>query len=98
MAKRALLVGLTLVAGCYGGGAFNCTTDTQCSGGVCTSDGFCAFADPMCPTGFKYGDLSGPKSGTCVGTMNSMPDAPVDMFVPDTPPGQVCGTRHAHAQ
>ncbi|HEX5062085.1 MAG TPA: hypothetical protein VFV99_22100, partial [Kofleriaceae bacterium] len=38
-----------------------------------------------CTSGFRYGELSGPMSGTCVGVQQQ--DGGVDI---DTPPGQVC--------
>jgi hypothetical protein len=78
-----------------GGGAFNCTSDQQCSGaggaGTCQPNGFCSFADGACTSGQRYGDLSGGLSNVCVG--DEPPDAAVvvdakpDIFIP---PGDTC--------
>lgn len=74
----------SLVGACspYGGGAFECSADTQCGGaGKCT-DGFCSFPDSLCDSGFRYGELSGPLSGQCVGDRTD--DAGVDtVYIPD---------------
>ena len=79
----------TFSVGCspYGGGTFTCAENTQCGAGGTCSDGFCSFPDPDCDSGLRYGDLSGPLSGQCVGADMPMPDAG-DM--PDSPPGVVC--------
>jgi hypothetical protein len=75
---RALVVAAALV-GCspYGGGAFTCTQDSQCSGGGQCVNSFCAFSDGQCPSGLRYGELSGPNSNVCVG--QEMPDAGTPM-------------------
>lgn len=67
----------------YGGGAFECSLDNQCSGGTC-SDGFCAFPDGNCESGLRYGDLSGPRAGQCVGGSTMMDDAATDSRMNDT--------------
>jgi hypothetical protein len=75
----------------YGGGAFSCTTDEQCgAGGRCESDHFCAFLSSGCPSGYKYGEASGPNSNQCVGGSNDggLVDGPGSNI--DTPPGQFC--------
>jgi hypothetical protein len=46
--------------------------DSQCGAGGKCSDGFCSFPDDGCPSGFRFGELSGPQSGQCVGA------APID--------------------
>lgn len=50
--------------------AFACIDDTDCKSdddaGVCQPDGYCSFPDPMCASGQRYGQLSGPLSGECV--------------------------------
>ncbi|HEY5938620.1 MAG TPA: hypothetical protein VIU61_28410 [Kofleriaceae bacterium] len=55
----------------FGGGAFNCTDDSQCTrggmAGTCQGTGFCSFADDTCPSGQRYGDSSGGLGGVCVG-------------------------------
>jgi alpha-tubulin suppressor-like RCC1 family protein len=51
---------------CVQKGEFECTTDEQCSPGVCGSRSFCAFADPGCPSGYRYGSYSAIGiAGTC---------------------------------
>lgn len=76
----------------FGGGAFECSLDTECNGGSCSS-GFCSFADSDCPSGLRFGDLSGPNSGQCVGgggggSDSGMPDTALDAFV--APDGRSC--------
>jgi hypothetical protein len=81
------LAGLAVFAtGCYGG-SFTCLSDAQCGiGGRCEPDHFCAFADTTCPSGFKYGDTSGPNSSQCVnGSDGGIVDGPID-----TPPNEFC--------
>ena len=70
MATRVLLavtVGVW-VAACspFGGGAFTCESDGQCGAGGKCSNSFCSFADPSCMSGYRYGELSGGASNTCV--------------------------------
>jgi len=76
------------IAACspFGGGAFACSDNSQCGAtGVCSA-GFCAFADPSCSSGERYGGASGPMSNQCVGgstpTMDSgAPDSEVPLGV-----------------
>src|ERR1044071_7917818 len=82
------LVGaLGLGAGCSpcGGGSFACSDNAQCApNGTCAA-GFCAFPDPSCPSMLKYGDSSGPHSGTCVGASSDVDggvDGPIDADTP----------------
>lgn len=83
MARRVVLAcaGLSLLLACgcspYGGGEFACTSDTQCGAGGTCADGFCAFPDPTCDSDFRYGDLSGPLSGQCLG-VDQGHDASID--------------------
>jgi hypothetical protein len=51
----------------FGGGAFECTLDTQCGAGGKCSTGFCSFPDDHCDSGYRYGEASGPSSNQCVG-------------------------------
>lgn len=91
MARVAGLLGCALFAssalldvGCspFGGGAFECTLDTQCGAGTCSS-GFCSFPDPACESGLRYGEASGPSSNQCVG--GTTPDGgSEDMVIPDS--------------
>jgi len=75
---------VVVVAGCnYGAGAFNCTKDEQCSGGgTCelSYGGLCSFpADTAdCPSGRRFGDLAGDRSGQCVDGQGSG-DGGIDM-------------------
>ena len=84
-----LLVG---AAACspYGGGAYRCERDDQCTGGgTCQSTGFCSFSDPNCPSGQRYGESSGPLSKSCVGEtgIDDTIDAPTSTDAPiDSPP------------
>jgi len=67
---RALLIcALAMSASCVrGGGSFRCVEDSECTlnglSGVC-SVGYCAFPDPECESGFRYGSHSGNVSSTC---------------------------------
>ncbi len=45
---------------------FACDDDVNCSGGRCEANGYCSFPADDCPSGQRYGDLSGPFSGDCV--------------------------------
>ena len=70
----AAIFAICAIAGCspYGGGAFHCEQDNDCAGGAAAgrceqSLGVCAFADPACPDGYRYGASSGGVSGQCVG-------------------------------
>src|SRR5690349_20601415 len=71
--RVALLLASLGLTGCspYGGGAFTCTSDSDCvSGGrtgMCQGNGFCSFPDSACPSGERYGGLSGDVSNLCVG-------------------------------
>jgi hypothetical protein len=89
----AVLIAMFAIATCspFGGGAFTCTDDSQCFAagvqGVCQMPaGACSFPDGNCPSGQRYGDLSGTLAGVCVG--DEPPDASiVDADLPDTDPG-----------
>lgn len=52
--------------------SFSCSSNDDCSGGVCESTQFCSFGDGRCDSGRRYGGFSGGLSNTCV------PTAPVD--------------------
>jgi hypothetical protein len=68
----------------FGGGAFECTDDTQCDqseDGRCELSGFCSYADGACSSGRRYGDFSSGLSQICVG---EEPDASI---LPDADPG-----------
>ncbi len=79
------LFGVALVAsGCLNKPAFECAGAGDClSGGtqgICEPDHYCSFSDPACPSGQRYGDLSGPQANDCVPIP---PDAAPDAYVPD---------------
>lgn len=69
-------------AGCLRSSSFTCETDPECSGGTCESDHYCSFSDSSCPSGRRYGDLSGDVSNQCVGGGGDV-DAPPG--TPDAP-------------
>lgn len=71
--RIALSLGFTtgLVGGCLNIGAYNCTDSTQCrrgsEAGFCQPTGYCSYADPICATGFRYGDeADADLAGECV--------------------------------
>jgi hypothetical protein len=83
--SRAALLLLTLV-GCVKTGSFECDNSAQCTlngvGGTCTVEGYCAFPDPNCASGMRFGDRSGPTAGQCTSV------SPIqDGSMTDTPPG-----------
>jgi hypothetical protein len=84
---RALLA--LLATGCIGGSTFHCTGDAECAPGTCEATGVCSFADGECPSGKRYGELSGELAGECVALAaqtSPTPDAGVDASIPDAPP------------
>ena len=47
---------------------FTCASTAECgTDGVCEANSFCSFTDATCPMGRRYGELSGPFAGKCVG-------------------------------
>src|SRR5258705_3809355 len=62
-------IGAVLGAGaCKVSATFTCGTSDQCgAGGICEPNNLCAFPDPSCLSGARYGDYSGGLSGLCVG-------------------------------
>jgi hypothetical protein len=67
----AMTVGFAAVApGCVPRATFSCETDADCAtsagDGACELNGYCSFADPACPEGRRFGDLSGPVAGLCL--------------------------------
>lgn len=78
-------VAMVVVTGCkYGAQAFVCANKEECGpGGTCQPDSFCSFDDSTCPSGQRYGDISGDKSGQCVGAQpgkDAGVDVPPDML------------------
>ena len=63
---------------CLRSTSFHCTHDSQCDpGGRCEDIGYCSFADPNCPDGRRFGDLSDSVSNICVGQQPGI-DAGID--------------------
>ena len=61
---------------------FRCTLASECGDeGLCVG-GYCAYEDPVCPQGLRYGEASGEDSNRCVGD----PDSEGDGGTPPTPP------------
>ncbi|MBA3398048.1 MAG: hypothetical protein H0T89_35815 [Deltaproteobacteria bacterium] len=97
--RSALLIALfaTALAGvvlglssCLSKPRFECASTGDCASssgpGVCEPDGFCSFTDASCPSGRRYGDLSGPQANQCVGVPPDAPpppDAAPDSYVHD---------------
>jgi hypothetical protein len=74
----AALAALVVTGGaCLQRPSFECTQSSECSGvgagAVCEADGFCSFTDEACDSGRRYGELSGPNAGECVGGDVAMP-------------------------
>jgi hypothetical protein len=90
------LVALSTTA-CLRTTEFHCTTNADCSatGAVCESNGYCSFADSKCSGGQRYGDLSGPVAGQCVGDVSMNPDGGVDSLTTDTGGGGGCPSSYA---
>lgn len=95
--RAVVLVGLGACSP-YGGGAFHCERDEQCTGGgTCESNGLCSFPDGSCDSGRRYGDLSGDLSKVCVGDATPIdappgdaPDAAIDSAIDGPPPAPFC--------
>lgn len=69
MVRALLICALVASASCVrSGGTYRCVADSECSidgiDGICAVN-FCAFPDPLCEGGFRYGEHSGPAAGTC---------------------------------
>jgi hypothetical protein len=85
---------LLVVAGCLRTTAYPCSTSADCvlggAQGICqTLAGFCSFGDGTCPSGQRFGDLSGSYANQCVapvGGVDAGIDAPRPIDAsPDTP-------------
>jgi len=80
---------------------FTCASTAECgTDGVCEANSFCSFTDATCPMGRRYGELSGPFAGKCVGEEPGMDGgidtAPGDGPQPDMPPATDCKTSTAY--
>ena len=80
MRHAIVLVAILAGTGCLRQTAFHCDVDSDCGSGTCESVGYCSFVDTMCPDGRRFGDLSGPHAGTCVGStdVDAGVDGPID--------------------
>jgi hypothetical protein len=67
-----VLAGVGVACSPYGGGAFVCAGDGECSSGAvqgrCEPSGYCSFADGECASGQRYGSSAGDLAGQCVET------------------------------
>ncbi len=86
----ALAGGVLGLSSCLSKPRFECANMGDCASssgpGVCEPDGFCSFMDSVCPSGRRYGDLSGPQANQCVGVPPDAPpppDAAPDSYVHD---------------
>jgi alpha-tubulin suppressor-like RCC1 family protein len=74
----ATFVACLLAASCAKTNPYKCSDDSQCvrngMAGVCAPEGFCAFADPACPSGERFEPNAGDSLG---GQCTAPPDAPV---------------------
>jgi len=68
MARLVLLC--VALAGCLRSTEYECNSVDQCVAGgdqgVCETTGYCSFTDASCPSGRRYGTLSGPFAAQCV--------------------------------
>ena len=53
--------------------------------GTCEPSGYCSFPDPFCPSGRRYGELSGALAGVCVDPGPPAPSAPPTADPPPDP-------------
>jgi hypothetical protein len=72
----ASVAGLGLAWACSGANVFECSDAAECGAdGVC-SDGYCAFPDAACPSGYSYGRYApSALAGECVPDDSSATDA-----------------------
>ena len=80
----ACALAAVLVVGCLSKPRFECGNASDCvdgaAQGTCEPGGLCSFADSSCPSGRRYGDLSGSLANECVPVP---PDAMIDAYVHD---------------
>lgn len=79
----------TLPSACSITEQFACGADDQCSigeiAGRCEPGGVCSFPDSDCPSGHRYGELSGELAGECVDADGGTSPATEDGTTSDTP-------------
>lgn len=92
--RRGALAGLALTLGVAGGclpaPEHRCAGDQDCTGGVCVAPpSACAFADPACKSGLRFGAGAGALASTCVAgddELDAGTDAAVDARPIDAAP------------
>jgi hypothetical protein len=89
---RGAALACVLLAGCIrGNAAFHCESNADCTSGgmfgTCEPVGYCSFGDASCPSGTRFGSLSGPYANQCTSPVPG--DAPMadafeyhDAFLP----------------
>jgi hypothetical protein len=76
-----------VLGGCLGKKTFPCESSSACASGGSCIGGWCAFMDPTCPAGYRFGELAGDGlANTCLGVADAGPDA-ADFTCPGHPPG-----------
>ena len=99
-----LAIVVALASGCLrSNGSFHCASRSDCEAngvpGTCEAVGYCSFADGTCPTGARFGGLSGPYAGQCVAGHDAGIVDTVDAVPPpDSPPGAPGFVAEAHAE
>ena len=91
-AAAAIAATAASFAGCLRSTTFQCASDADCTGspaGRCEPGGYCSFPDPMCSSGSRFGEHSGPLAGQCVGDPTG--DAGIDGPPIDAPPTSCAG-------
>jgi len=82
---KGTLVMALFASGCLKAAAFECTRDLSCTRagtqGTCEAVGFCSFPDPTCPSGRRFGEVSGMYTQQCVGVVGAAIDG--GFTVPD---------------
>lgn len=63
-----------MLGGCFSSVQYACEDDAQCrvsgAAGVCAEEGYCAYQDPDCESGLRYGPFAGSFSEACVGAQS----------------------------
>ncbi len=83
-----------LAGGCLNIGAYTCSDSNQCQRGqepgYCQPTGYCSYADPVCPTGFRYGAEAG--DGLADACVLPPGDTDTDPTIAGTDPGDGTAT------
>jgi hypothetical protein len=87
--RIAIAIALAASSGCMKPATFACTSDTECTRGdetgTCEAVGRCSFPDPSCPTGARFGALSGMYANECVGAPSNGADVTEPIDAPVSP-------------